>query len=336
MSIHRGRCWLPNLAEYMLLQFATARLGAILVTLNPAYRAQELVHAMAKTECKVIALTPAVASSDYSSILGSIDPSALPSLENVLVVPTSSQKSDQVLAHSAVNSIRSRGYSAMLSDDVLLAARQRDPPKDVIAAALCSSLAPSEPIMYQFTSGTTGLPKAVSLSHCNIVHNAVHIASMQRLTNEDRVCIPVPMYHCFGIVLGSLSCTSAGAAVVFPASNFQPEATLRAVEKHRCTSLYGVPTMFIAELALPAFKSYDLSSLRTGIMAGSNCPQETMKRVQRDMHMSEVTIAYGMTETSPVSWQSSHDTPLAKRVSTVGRIHPHVECKVWPRSYDFG
>ena len=296
----RAGIWSPNNAEWVYVQYATAKLGVILVNINPAYRTSEVQYALAQSSCKVLLAASSFKTSDYVAIMREVKPS-LPDLERVIF-------------------IGSPAWTAMLdgADSVPVAAlRERMAQLDF-----------DDAINIQYTSGTTGFPKGATLSHHNILNNGWFIGEGCRYTEHDRVCIPVPFYHCFGMVLGNLACTTHGAAMVIPAPAFDPLATLQTVEHERCTSLYGVPTMFIAQLAHPQFRSFDLSSLRTGIMAGSPCPIEVMKQCIDEMHMSEVTICYGMTETSPVSTQTSVDDPLDKRVGTVGRVHPFVEVKV--------
>jgi fatty-acyl-CoA synthase len=292
--------WAPNCPEWVLLQYATAKIGAILVNVNPAYRAHELGYALRQSGVGLLVSAESFKSSDYRAMVNEVR-GDLGELQRVIYLGTAEW--DGLLAAGAT------------ADSGELAARE-------------AALAFDQPINIQYTSGTTGFPKGATLSHHNILNNGFFIGEMCRYSAADRVCIPVPFYHCFGMVLGNLACTSHGACIVIPAPGFDPAATLRAVAAERCTSLYGVPTMFIAELALPDFAAYDLSTLRTGIMAGSPCPVEVMKRVVGEMHMSEVTIAYGMTETSPVSTQTRADDDTERRVSTVGRVHPHVEVKV--------
>ena len=292
--------WSPNCAEWTLVQYATAKLGAILVNVNPAYRTSELEYALRQSGCRMLIAAPAFKTSDYRAMIEEVRPS-LPSLERVVFLD--SPDWDELVAGAAG-----------VSDDAL--------------RARSAGLAPDDAINIQYTSGTTGFPKGATLTHRNILNNGYFVGEGCRYTEEDRICIPVPFYHCFGMVMGNLGATSHGAAMVIPAPAFEPEATLRACAQERCTSLYGVPTMFIAQLDHPRFGDYDLSSLRTGIMAGSPCPVEVMKRVMDLMHMSEVGIAYGMTETSPVSTQTAFDDPVEKRVGSVGRVHPHVEVKV--------
>jgi fatty-acyl-CoA synthase len=298
----RAGIWAPNCAEWVLLQYATARAGIILVNINPAYRSHELGYALRQSGVRLLISAEAFKSSDYRAMIDEVR-GDLPDLEQVIY-------------------LGSAEWAALL-------AAGHDPggPADPLAERQ-AALSFDDPINIQYTSGTTGFPKGATLSHHNILNNGFFIGEMCRYTPQDRVCIPVPFYHCFGMVLGNLACTTHGSAIVIPAAGFDPAATLRAVAAERCTSLYGVPTMFIAEFALPDFASYDLSSLRTGIMAGSPCPVEVMKRVVSEMHMTEVTICYGMTETSPVSAQTRADDDMERRVSTVGRVHPHVEVKV--------
>jgi fatty-acyl-CoA synthase len=298
--------WSPNNAEWATLQYATAKVGAILVNINPAYRTSELAYALRQSGVSTLVLAPSFRQADYLAMLDEVA-GELPALRRRIV-----------LGHEAP--------SGAMSWDDLRSSAQRS--SDEALRAREELLQFDDPINIQYTSGTTGFPKGATLSHHNILNNGFFIGGGCRYTEADRVCIPVPLYHCFGMVLGNLACTTHGAAIVYPSESFDPVATLAAVEQERCTSLYGVPTMFIAELENPRFHEFDLSTLRTGIMAGSPCPVEVMKKVQSDMHMAEVTICYGMTETSPVSFQTAPDDPVDKRVSTVGRIHPHVEAKV--------
>jgi len=296
--------WAPNCAEWVLLQYATAKAGVILVNINPAYRSHELRFALRQSSVRVLVSAQRFKTSDYRAMVGEVGPD-LPDLEDVIYLGTPQWDALLLAGRS--------GADAAGSDP--LAARE-------------AILSFDDPINIQYTSGTTGFPKGATLSHHNILNNAFFIGEGCRYTPADRVCIPVPFYHCFGMVLGNLACTTHGSAIVIPAPGFDPAETLRTVQAERCTSLYGVPTMFIAELALAEFGSYDLSTLRTGIMAGSPCPVEVMKRVVSEMHMTEVTICYGMTETSPVSTQTTADDDMDRRVSTVGRVHPHVEIKI--------
>ncbi len=291
--------WAPNCAEWVLLQFATAKMGAILVNINPAYRSHELSYVLRQSGVRFLFSAESFKTSDYRAMIDEVRPEAA-GLEQVI-------------------------YLGAPEWDGLFAEASAGPDPLPERAA---SLAFDDPINIQYTSGTTGFPKGATLSHHNILNNGFFIGEMCRYTEHDRVCIPVPFYHCFGMVLGNLATVTHGACIVIPAPGFDPAATLRAAQDERCTSLYGVPTMFIAELALADFADYDLSALRTGIMAGSPCPVEVMKRVVSEMHMAEVTIAYGMTETSPVSAQTRADDDMERRVSTVGRVHPHVEVKI--------
>ena len=295
--------WSPNCAEWVLLQFATAKIGAILVNINPAYRSHELEFVLRQSEVRLLVSAESFKTTSYRAMIDEVGngPDGLDGLERVIFLGT--PEWDELFT---------TGQSA---DGGALARRE-------------AQLAFDDPINIQYTSGTTGFPKGATLSHHNILNNGFFTGEMCAYTERDRVCIPVPFYHCFGMVLGNLAAVTHGACIVIPAPGFEPTATLRATADERCTSLYGVPTMFIAELALPDFADYDLSSLRTGIMAGSPCPVEVMKRVISEMHMAEVTIAYGMTETSPVSCQTRPDDDTERRVSTVGRVHPHVEVKI--------
>jgi fatty-acyl-CoA synthase len=300
--------WSPNCPEWVLMQYATAKMGAILVNINPAYRTHELAYVLRQAGIKVLVSAETFKTSDYRAMVGEVRGDQQ-ELEDVIFLGTEGW--DKLLAAG----VAAADATAAGDEPDALAARE-------------ATLAFDDPINIQYTSGTTGFPKGATLSHHNILNNGFFIGEYCRYTEADRVAIPVPFYHCFGMVLGNLAAVTHGACIVIPAPGFEPAATLRAVAQERCTSLYGVPTMFIAELALPDFASYDLSSLRTGIMAGSPCPVEVMKRVVSEMHMEEVTIAYGMTETSPVSAQTRADEELERRVSTVGRVHPHVEVKV--------
>jgi fatty-acyl-CoA synthase len=295
--------WSPNRPEWLITQFATARAGLILVNINPAYRLSELEYALNKVKCRALITAAAFKSSDYLGMLAALA-GKLPHLE--FIIRMGEEKTAGMLNFA----------------DVLAA------PDTARLDAVTGSLKPDDAINIQFTSGTTGAPKGATLSHRNMVNNASFVTARMKFTEHDRLCIPVPLYHCFGMVMGTLGCATKGAAMIFPSEGFEPKAALAAVETERCTGFYGVPTMFVATLDHPDFKSFDLSSLRTGIMAGSPCPIEVMKRVTTDMHMKEVTIAYGMTETSPVSFQSTTDDPVEKRVTTVGRIHPHLEVKI--------
>lgn len=298
--------WSPNRVEWLVTQFATARLGVILVNINPSYRLAELEYALHLSGCRAVVAAERLRTADYLAMLQTVAPK-LPALEFVIRMGDGETPG-------------MRRYA-----DVLAA------PEAVDVAALDAIEAPlgcHDPINIQFTSGTTGHPKGATLTHHNVVNNAIAVAAAMRLTEADKLCIPVPLYHCFGMVLAVLACVSSGAAMVFPGEIFDAGATLAAVSEEGCTALHGVPTMFIAELDHPDFATFDLGRLRTGIMAGSPCPIETMKKVVAQMNLAEITIAYGMTETSPVSFQSSFDDPLDRRVTTVGRVQPHVEAKV--------
>ena len=292
--------WAPNCAEWTLVQYATAKIGAILVNINPAYRSHELAYALNQSGCRLLVSATEFKGSSYVDMVDSVR-GELTALEGTVYLgspqwETLFERGDSTPTH------RLHDREAELAFD--------------------------DPINIQYTSGTTGFPKGATLSHHNILNNGFFVGELCRYTETDRVCIPVPFYHCFGMVMGNLGAVTHGACMVIPAPSFDPAATLRTVAEEKCTSLYGVPTMFIAELALPDFAAYDLSPLRTGIMAGSPCPVEVMKRVAGDMGCAEVTICYGMTETSPVSTQTRVDDDLERRVSTVGTVHPHVEVKV--------
>jgi fatty-acyl-CoA synthase len=311
--------WAPNCVEWTLVQFATAKAGLILVNINPAYRLFELEYALKKVGCRALVLAESFKSSKYFDMIRSLAPELasadpghlrsekLPELEMVIGF------ADEVPA-GFVDFANLPGMATQADRDRI--------------AVLETSLDPHEPINIQFTSGTTGLPKGATLTHHNILNNAFFVAEQIRLTPDDRMAIPVPLYHCFGMVMGNLGCMTHGSAMVYPSPVFEPAATMEAVAREKCTALYGVPTMFVAELSLDNFEDYDVSSLRTGIMAGAPCPIEIMNRVIGDMNMREVTIAYGMTETSPVSFQSSVDDPIERRVTTIGRVLPHIEVKI--------
>ena len=311
--------WAPNCAEWVLIQFATARIGAILVNINPAYRAHELEYALKQSGISVLVMAPRLRQHDYRATIGGLVPELAASPAAMSLRATALPELRQVIC------LGDEPGAGMMSWSELLAAAER-----VETAALrerSSLLQFDDPINIQYTSGTTGYPKGATLSHHNILHNGFFIGEFQQLTARDRVCIPVPLYHCFGMVLGNLACVTHGAAMVYPGETFDAPGVLDTVQQETCTALYGVPTMFIAELEHPRFAEYDLSSLRTGIMAGSPCPVEVMRRVRTQMHMPDVTICYGMTETSPVSFQTRPDDDEEKRVATVGAIHPHVEVK---------
>ncbi|MGD9750628.1 MAG: AMP-binding protein [Acidimicrobiia bacterium] len=292
--------WSPNYAEWTLVQFATAKIGVILVNINPAYRTSEVEYALNQSGCRWLIAAPSFKTSDYVRMIAEVRPN-LPGLERELYFWTDDWQ-DFVASGAA-------------ADDGEL-------------AEVAASLRADDPINIQYTSGTTGFPKGATLTHRNILNNGYFVAEGCGYTAADRVCIPVPFYHCFGMVMGNLGAVTHGAAMVIPADAFEAGAVLQAVQDERCTSLYGVPTMFIAELAHPDFERFDLSSLRTGIMAGSPCPVEVMKQTIERMNMGEVTICYGMTETSPVSTQTLADDDLDRRTATVGRVHPHVEIKI--------
>ncbi|MCU1692781.1 MAG: AMP-binding protein [Frankiales bacterium] len=286
--------WAPNSAEWTLTQFATARVGVVLVTVNPAYRTSELEFVLQQSGCRWLVAAPGFKTSDYRAMVAEVR-DACPALERVVFLGDDDWH--QLAA----------GGTADLEG---------------------LSLSNTDPVNLQYTSGTTGFPKGATLSHRNILNNGYFVGLLCRYTPQDRICLPVPFYHCFGMVMGNLAAVTHGATMVIPSPAFDPVATLRAVQDERCTSLYGVPTMFIAELGCERFGEFDLGSLRTGIMAGSPCPVEVMKRVVAEMHMEQVTICYGMTETSPVSCQSRVDDDLERRVSTVGTVHPHLEVQV--------
>jgi fatty-acyl-CoA synthase len=291
--------WSPNRYEWVIVQYATAAMGAILVNINPAYRTSELEYALNQSGISLLIHAARFRQADYKAMVAEVR-DRCPELRETLVID--------------------EGWEGLQRDAAKVSeARLRE---------VESSLQFDDPINIQYTSGTTGFPKGATLTHHNILNNGFFIGEALKYSERDRVCIPVPFYHCFGMVLGNLACTTHGATMVIPAEAFDPVMTMETVERERCTSLYGVPTMFIAELEHPRFKEFDFSTLRTGIMAGSPCPVEVMKKVQTTMHIPEMTIAYGMTETSPVSTQCATDDPLEKRVATVGRVHPHVEIKI--------
>jgi fatty-acyl-CoA synthase len=291
--------WSPNRYEWVIVQYATAAIGAILVNINPAYRTHELEYALNQSGISFLILAAGFRQTDYRAMLAEVK-GRCPGLREALVLED--------------------GWDALKRDASKVSL---DELKQVEG-----TLQFDDPINIQYTSGTTGFPKGATLTHHNILNNGFFIGETLEYSEKDRVCIPVPFYHCFGMVLGNLACTTHGATIVVPAEAFDPVLTMQTVQQERCTSLYGVPTMFIAELEHPRFKEFEFSSLRTGIMAGSPCPVEVMKKVTTAMHIPEMTICYGMTETSPVSTQSTTDDPLERRVSTVGRVHPHVEIKI--------
>lgn len=311
--------WSPNRAEWTITQFATAKIGAILVNINPAYRLHELEYALNQSGCVALVLAPNFRATDYTAMMQTLCPE---------------------LAHSAPGQLDAHKFPHLrhvvrMGDDrvpgMWVWGEVLDRAKEVSPDTLVRRQAEQEfddPINIQYTSGTTGNPKGATLSHHNILNNGYFVTRLQGFSENDRLCIPVPLYHCFGMVMGNLGCVTHGATMVYPAETFEPQAVLQTVQEERCTSLYGVPTMFIAELAQPDFDQYDLSSLRTGVMAGSPCPVQVMRQVIDRMNMKDVEICYGMTETSPVSFQTHLDDPLEKRVATVGQIHPFVEVKI--------
>ena len=311
--------WSPNRAEWCVTQFATSKIGVILVNINPSYRLHELEYALKQSGCSGIVIAPEFKTSNYTEMLftlapelrdceaGKLKAARLPELTAVIRLG-----SEKMPGMFNWDELMTMGESV---SDQELSQKQREQEFD-------------DPINIQYTSGTTGFPKGATLSHHNILNNGYFVARLQNLTHEDRLCIPVPLYHCFGMVMGNLGCVTHGATMIYPSEGFEPLAVLETVQEEKCTALYGVPTMFIAELDHPDFSRFDLTSLRTGVMAGSPCPSEVMKKVISLMHMREVEICYGMTETSPVSTQTRIDAPLDKRVSTVGVIHPHLEIKI--------
>nr|WP_294865117.1 AMP-binding protein [uncultured Pseudogulbenkiania sp.] len=311
--------WSQNNVEWVLMQFASAKAGLVLVNINPAYRRSELEYALNKVGCRALVLSPSFKSSDYLEMINDLAPelahctpgalraARLPTLE--MVIRMGGEASPGMLNFNQLLAEPTEAERAMLADTG-------------------AGLQFDDPINIQFTSGTTGSPKGATLSHHNILNNGFFVGEAMKLVPGDRLCIPVPLYHCFGMVLGNLACLTHGTTMIFPCEAFEPLAVLQTVAEEKCTALHGVPTMFISVLDHPRFSEFDLSTLRTGIMAGSPCPIEVMKRVVDTMHMKEVTIAYGMTETSPVSFQSATDTPVERKVSTVGLIHPHLEVKI--------
>jgi fatty-acyl-CoA synthase len=318
-SGERVGIWAPNCSEWVLTMFAAARAGLILVNINPAYRTHELEHALRLVGCSALVFAPAYRGTDYLAMLqtlvpelpgstpGRVRPALLPELRLFVRIGDT--------AAPGCMSFKDFGAEGR---------RLGAAPLDTVR----ENSDPDQPVNIQFTSGTTGSPKGATLTHFNIVNNGFFVGDCLRLTAADRICIPVPLYHCFGMVLGVLAAMTHGAASVLPCEGFDPLITLQTVQRERCTALHGVPTMFIAELEHPRFADFDVTSLRTGIMAGAPCPIAVMRRVVTDMHMPDVTICYGMTETSPVSFQSACDDPLERRVTTVGRIHPHVQVKI--------
>lgn len=322
LGLERGErigIWSLNRPEWTLTQFAAAKAGLILVTINPAYRLSELEFALKKVGCAAIVTATSFKTSNYVEMLNTLLP------ELAAASPGQLQAARLPALRMVIQIGGPSAPGAIPFEEVARMGRAEHRER---LAALGAALQFDDPVNIQFTSGTTGSPKGVTLTHHNILNNGYFTGRAMRLAEQDRICIPVPLYHCFGMVMGNLASVTLGATMVYPGEGFDPLATLRAIEQEKCTTLYGVPTMFIAELDHPEFKTFNLKSLRTGIMAGAPCPIEVMKRVNTEMNMREVTIAYGMTETSPVSFQSATDDPLERRVSTVGRIHPHVEVKV--------
>jgi len=311
--------WAPNCAEWVLTMFAAARAGLVLVNINPAYRTRELEFALRWVGCRALIFAPRFKSSDYAGMLQSLIPELKAAAPGRLECAAFPELRLLVQLGAAPPA------GALSFADLQAAGHDLD---ESVMEAVGRTLDPDDVFNIQFTSGTTGTPKGAALTHFNIVNNGYFVGEGMRLTGADRVCIPVPLYHCFGMVLGVLAAMTHGAASVFPGDGFEPLSVLETVARERCTALHGVPTMFIAELEHPRFREFDLSSLRTGIMAGSPCPTAVMRRVVAEMHMPEVTICYGMTETSPVSFQTQHDDSLERRVGTVGRVHPHVQVKI--------
>ena len=312
--------WSHNNAQWLLMQLATAKVGLILVNINPAYRVSELDYALNKVGCKALVTMARFKTSDYISMLRELAPEL-----NIAKGELQIARLPQLKSIVWIDAPGESDKPGMTRFSTLLASGNASDPR---VPAIAATLKATDAINIQFTSGTTGFPKGATLTHRNILNNGYFIGSAMQLTPADKLCIPVPLYHCFGMVLGNLACLTHGATIVYPNDGFDPLTVLQTVQDEKCTALHGVPTMFIAELDHPRFKEFDLSTLRTGIMAGSPCPTEIMKRVVEQMSLREITIAYGMTETSPVSCQSSTDTPLAKRVSTVGQVQPHIDIKI--------
>jgi fatty-acyl-CoA synthase len=310
--------WSQNCSEWVLTQFATAKAGLIMVNINPAYRRAELDYVLKKVECSALILAPSFKTSNYLEMLQDVAPEIANSAPGAL-------QSARLPCLKQVIRLGTERTAGMLNFNDLFDVSDEDLRH---MREVSATLQFDDPINIQFTSGTTGAPKGATLTHHNILNNGHFIGEAMRLSEADRLCIPVPLYHCFGMVLGNLACVTHGATMVYPGEGFEAKAVLETVQAERCTGLHGVPTMFIALLDHPDFARYDLSSLRTGIMAGSPCPIEVMRRVIEQMHMHEITIAYGMTETSPVSFQSAVDDPMDLRVSTIGRVHPHLEVKI--------
>jgi len=322
LGVEKGQrvgIWAPNCAEWTITQFATAKLGAILVNINPSYRLNEVQYALRQSGCTWLVTTPRFKTSDYTGMIHELTPELAASRPGALASAAFPDLRGVVRLGEDASPGMLRWADLLIMAERIgadeLARRQRQQEFD-------------DPINIQFTSGTTGYPKGATLSHHNILNNGFFTTELLRFTDRDRLLIPVPLYHCFGMVMGNLGCVTHGATMIYPSDGFDPTAVLEAAQAERATALYGVPTMFIAELHHPDFARYDLSALRTGIMAGSPCPVEVMKQVQAQMHMHEVAIAYGMTETSPVSTQTRIGAPLAKQVGTVGQVHPHVQIKI--------
>lgn len=311
--------WSPNNYEWIATQFASSKIGAILVNINPAYRLHELEYVLTQSGCVAIVISPQFRYSNYTQMMYELCPELSASRPGQL-------KSEKFPNLHTIIRMGDEPAPGMFTWPEIIDLGDEVPDDEL--RKIQQDLQFDDVINIQYTSGTTGFPKGASLTHHNILNNGYFVAELQSITEKDKICIPVPLYHCFGMVMGNLGCITHGATIVYPAEGFDPLATLQAVEEEKCTSLYGVPTMFIAELDHPDFAKFDLTSLRTGIMAGSPCPVEIMKKVTTLMNMSEVTICYGMTETSPVSAQTRSDTPLGKRVSTVGVVHPHLEIKI--------
>ena len=311
--------WSPNRVEWCLTQFATARIGAIMVCINPAYRLYELEYALNKVECNVVVTAESFKTSHYLDMLSQLAP------ELKICAPGQLQAAKLPHLKTVIRMGDQRSPGMFNFDQVCRMGTESDYAR---MQALNHQLKPSDPINIQFTSGTTGSPKGATLTHYNILNNGYQVGQGMHLTEQDRLCIPVPLYHCFGMVMGNLACLTHGATAVFPSDAFDPEAVLETVQAERCTALHGVPTMFIAELDYPQFAKYNLSSLRTGIMAGSPCPAEIMRKVIANMHMKDVAIMYGQTETSPVNHMTAIDAPLDKRCETVGKVGPHQEVKI--------
>ena len=311
--------WAPNCAEWTLVQFASARIGAILVNINPSYRLHELEYALNQSGCKVLVIADQFKYSNYTQMMYELEPE--------LNKQQPGNLSSKILpALQVIIRLHPDPSPGMLTWEAFMHMSEMTDPEELIK--IQSSLSFDDPINIQYTSGTTGHPKGASLSHHNILNNGYFCARRMEFTDKERVIIPVPLYHCFGMVIGNLGCLTHGATMIYPSEGFDPEIVLQTIEEEKATALYGVPTMFIAELDHPNFKKYNLSSLRTGVMAGAPCPIEVMKEVKTAMHMKDVQIAYGMTETSPVSTQTKMHTPIEKQVSTVGQIHPHQEIKI--------